>query len=132
MPTTLPIRHGTDDPARPYGPIGLIVSVMVILALTTLFCLILAGIGFGISSARVGWRETLDRFVDLDPSGGGNEAFREKLAVVVSLVLYAAMSTAILLVAWFRGRRHWRDLVAWKPWSPFHGAFWFWGLIGSC
>ena len=102
---------------RPYGPIGLVVSTTLILLATTLLCALVACAAFGIAALALGWREALDRFVDLDPSGG-DAAFVEREGVVVSLAIYAAFSACLLAAARLRGgAAHWRALVAWRAWT---------------
>lgn len=130
MPTTLPIKPDTRAEANsPYGLLGLVLSTVAILVLAGLFCVLAAALAFGAASAVVGWHSTLQHIVDLDTSGGTDAVFREKLAVAVSLVVYAALVAAILVMARWRGGDQWRALVAWAPWSPLRGALPFWGLI---
>lgn len=122
-------REAAERPApRPYGIIGLVVSSVAILAATVVFCLLAAAVVFGAACAILGWRHTVDYIIDLDPSGGVDLAFREKLAVLVSPVIYAALSLAVLLAARVRGGGRWRDLVAWKPWHPLRGARLVWAI----
>lgn len=108
--------------ARPYGIIGLALSIVAILATTAILCLLAAAVVFGLACAILGWRNTLDSLIDLDPSGGSDPVFREKLAVLASPIIYTALSAAVLLAARVRGGSYWRDLVAWKPWEPFRAA----------
>ncbi len=127
MPTDLPSRETPD--ARPYGPIGLALSLVAIGGLAAFLFLVMSAAIFGGATLLYGWEEALGRFVALDPSGGRDEAFLGKLTVVVSLMIYAATSAAVLIVARVRGGRSWRELVAWRPWSPWRGAWFFWGLV---
>ncbi len=127
QPISLPSNAATRE-APPYGAIGLILSLVVIGILAAVLSLVMAAAGFGVVALLHGWQEALDRFIALDPSGGRNEPFVAKLSIVVSLMLYAATSAAILIAARVRGGPGWRELIAWRSWSPVRGARFFWSL----
>ena len=114
---------------RSYGIFGLAFSLVAIALVAALLCLLMAAATFGVVAILRGTQGALDLFAALHPSGGRNESFLGKLTIVVSLMIYAAASAAILIVARIRAGSGWRDLVAWRPWSPLRGAGYFWGLI---
>ena len=114
--------------ARPYGLVGLVVSVVLILLATALICLAIVAAAFALSLAVLGWQQTLDRFIELDPSIA-DTSMREKVGIVGSLVVYGALAVAVLVAARIRGgAAGWREIVAWRRWNPRRGAAWVWGL----
>lgn len=129
MPTSLPSRDMPAPEAHPYGILGLVLSLAAIVLVASFLVLVTAAAAFGVLVLLHGLQDALEQVVALDPSGGRNEAFIGKLTVVVSLMIYAATSAAVLIVARVRGGRRWRDLVAWRPWTPLRGAGYFWGLV---
>ena len=132
----------TDPPsastiARPYGPIGLVISTIAILLATALLLALVAGLTLAIAVASLGWQDVAHRFVALDLTGGhatsqatGKNGILEHLGIVLSLALYAAFSLSVLGAARLRaGVRGWRALVAWRRWHPFRGSALVWGLL---
>ncbi len=115
--------------AKPYGPVGLIISTVLILAATGVLCALVAGAALAIASLALGWREAFSHLTQL-ASGERDAAVLEKLGVVVSLIIYAAFSTCILAAArWRGGALAWRALVAWRAWRPIKGAGFVWILL---
>jgi len=49
---------------------------------------------------------------------------------IVSIILYIASILAILTLARWKGRRFWRDLVAWQPWAILKAGRTYW-IIGG-
>ena len=114
--------------ARPYGLVGLVVSLVLIVVGAAIVCLVVAAAAFALSLAVIGWQQTLDRLLELDPSSA-NTALREKIGIVGSLLAYGALCIAVLVAARIRGgATGWRAIVAWQPWNPRRGAAWVWGL----
>ncbi len=129
MPTSLPQRDPIAPKAQPYGIAGLLLSLAAIGVIATVLCLVAIAAAFGVIVLLHGLQDALDKVVALDPSSGRNAAFVGKLTVVVSLVIYAAVSAAVLMAARFRGGPLWRDLIAWRPWHPVRGARAFWTIV---
>ena len=107
---------------RPYGLLGLVVGSALILVGALLVFAILAGAALVAYTGAVGWQTIADRTAYLDSSE------QAKLGILGSLLAYAALSLSVLVAARIRGGQHWRDVVAWLPWSPLRGAAWVWGL----
>jgi membrane protease YdiL (CAAX protease family) len=115
---------------RPYGPIGLIVSLFVIVLLFALFLVILVGLGAAAYAATHGlaalvalWRDFSGSVVSGDLQGWTLPVF------ALSLPVYAALLAAILALAVWRGGRQWRVLIGWAPWSPRRAGLVFWLLV---
>ena len=117
--------------ARPYGLLGLILSLVAILALTMAFALLEVALGIaglaalrGLSSALETVRSALDV-----TTAGGRTAPRggEHLDVVVGCGTYVALILAIVAVAAIRGGRDWAGLLALRSWRPRR----HWLLIGG-
>jgi membrane protease YdiL (CAAX protease family) len=51
--------------------------------------------------------------------------------LAASLLIYFALSLAILTLARIRGGKAWRSLIAWKPWSIWRAKRSYW-IIGGC
>ena len=123
--------------ARPYGPIGLVISTTAILLATALLLALAAGLTLAIAVASVGWQDVAHRFATLDLTGGqatsqatGKNGVLEHFGIVLSLALYAAFSLSVLGAARLRGgARGWWALVAWQRWNPFQGSALVWGLL---
>ena len=114
-----------DAPAaRPYGIVGLIVSIPLVLAATVIISVATV---VAPSLVAFGWQGAIDQFVDI-ASSDSDPIFREKAGILVSLIAYAALSAVILGAARIRGKAEWREIVAWRPWHPLRGAAWTWGL----
>ncbi len=126
------------SPARPYGPIGLTLSTLLVLVATAILCAVAAGLAFAAASAILGWDEAR-RVTALGLTGGGlgrggtgkgGNGALEGAGIVLSLALYAAFSLSILGTArWRGGARGWRSLVAWRPWHPLRGSRLVWTLL---
>ena len=108
----------SDDSARPYGVLGLVVSLIVIQCLAAVFALLAGGLAFAVLILRHGSDEAF-RIVWhwLDAAGTGSST-AERLNVVVGIATYVVESLAILVVARFRGGPDWSGLVAWRDWRP--------------
>lgn len=114
-----------DTPtARPYGVIGLILSLAIILALTIAIALVEVVLGVaGLAAAR-GLPAALDMVRDaLNAATSGAAAasggrVAEQLDVIVGIGAYVAMILAVIAAARFRGGKDWMALVAWRDWQP--------------
>lgn len=100
--------------APPYGVVGLCLSVVaaIILAL----CLMGVGAGltyFAVVGLRGGSaaRMAVDGALAALQTGGEFSAAR----LALGLIFYVAALVALVLIALWRGGRHWRELIAWRP-----------------
>lgn len=64
-------------------------------------------------------------------SAAADDTQLARAGVVVSLVVYAALSAAVMAAARFRGDRCWRDLLGWHPWHPFRAERLFWVVAAA-
>ena len=110
----------------PYGPVGLVVGTIAIGALTILLCGLVAGIVFGLATARLGFQGSLQAVAALRPAAGADDAFLIRIGILVSLIVYAALVFAIIILARVRAGAQWREIVALHAWHPFRGARLFW------
>ena len=115
---------------RPYGPLGLIVSLVVIglLALTYFLCAgavaaLIDALAQGPAHVLAIWRASFA----LARSGGLQSS--TSLTFVVGLLIYLATLAAVLTLAVWRGGRDWRGLIAWKTWSPLRAGKAYWALV---
>lgn len=107
-----------DSRAKPYGWIGLPISLAAIFAMGTLLCaliLLLVVLGF---AAGLGWHEVLVRLTNAREALKGDPKAAELAGLVFGILFYLTTAAAVLLAARFRGGLQWRDLVAWNAWSP--------------
>jgi uncharacterized protein len=115
-----------DDSARPYGLIGLAVSIVLILAAAALLCVLCAGAAFVTSLLVVGREHTAELLMDVQAAVRTDGVFAQRLSVALSLVMYVALTLAILGAARLRGKDHWAHLVAWRTWRPLSGSRLVW------
>ncbi len=111
---------------RPYGLVGLVLSLVAVLAVAGLLCASAGLAAYIVAGLTLGWHAALSRLIDLKDAARSETEFQQRLQIVVSLVLYAAFIASVLIAARFRGGRQWRELVAWRPWRPWRGARRFW------
>jgi uncharacterized protein len=114
------------DGARPYGLIGLAVSIVLILLAAAMLCVLCAGATFVASLLVVGRERTAELLMDLQAAVRTDGLVAQRLSVALSLVMYVALTLAILGAARFRGKAHWALLVAWTPWKPLRGSHVVW------
>ena len=115
----------------PYGLVGLTISTIAILVVTLLLVALLAALVFAGAGLVIGWHAAVNRFTDLRTAAGSQEAFLERIGVVVSLVVYAALIGVILGAARWRGRGGWRNLIGWQPWTPLKASRLFWSVVAA-
>ena len=116
MPTLSKDAGGTPA-ARPYGLPGLFLSTLAILALTTAILLCIALAGFGAWAARDGVQAAMRQAADLVHGLDADQDAADRINIVAGIVAYVALVGAVLIVARFRSRSGWADLVAWRPWD---------------
>ncbi|MGD0633154.1 MAG: CPBP family intramembrane glutamic endopeptidase [Beijerinckiaceae bacterium] len=104
-------------PARPYGWIGLPLSLGLIVILGTGFGGLALGLVFLTGAAILGWDEAGNHVVNLYEAMKGDPQTAEFVALILGIVIYAAIALAVFAAARFRGGANWRDLIAWHPWT---------------
>ena len=132
MPSSPSAAADPSLAARPYGLLGLLVSLLVIAALAIVLLIVamlLVLLGLialhGLSGAT-----TLLNTMLAEAKLGGSAA--ERLNVVLGIILYVAPALAILAVARFRGGHDWSALLAWRDWEPRLHWKLFAGLFAVC
>jgi membrane protease YdiL (CAAX protease family) len=103
--------------AKPYGWIGLPLSLIAILALGVAPYVVVAGLGYGLAVVLLGKAAGTDRAVSLFQAMMGDPHVAEFIALCFSILLYLTVAAAVLAVARMRAGARWRDLVAWHAWS---------------
>ena len=120
---------GPPVAARPYGLLGLILSLLAILALTLVFALVAAVLAFAGLAALHGPQGALDLVKTIleSPKLAGRAS--EGFDVLLGIGAYLAQIAAVFAVARFRGGRDWSALVAWRDWQPRRHWKLFGGLL---
>jgi uncharacterized protein len=117
---------------RPYGPIGLLVSLVAILVLAVVYFLVAVGAAILIDAGAQGFAHVAQvggDFVSAVRSGELEPWFLPIFAA--GAPLYLALLGAVVTVAAWRGGHDWRSLVAWLPWSPRKAGKGYWGLVAG-
>lgn len=104
-------------PVRPYGPVGLLVSTLVILFMAALALVVLAGLVFGVTVAIHGWAGALRLVADTKDVLGASDDAADRVNIVAGGIAYVVTTLCVLAVARFRGGAGWADLVGWRPWD---------------
>ena len=112
--------------ARPYGWIGLPLSLAGILVLGIALAAVVAGVAFGIGAVALGWHEAVKRASGLVQAMRGDPQASELVALCLSVLLYAAVAVVVFAFARLRGGRQWRDLIGWHPWNASRRRWSFW------
>ena len=114
---------------RPLGLIGLTLSLVAIVGLTgALFVapFAAAALGDAIFDKGAGVRAAVG-VIRAALAGEGSGWLLP--AFLAGCWFYAAMAGAVLTLARLRGGAHWRDLVAWRAWSPLRAGSSWWILL---
>ena len=106
---------------RPYGLVGLLVSTLIIVLTASVILILIAGAGFAVLTASAGWKNAVQRVVDLLPTSDVSGDAVDRLNIIVGITAYVVMTCSILIVARFRGGSKWADLVAWNSWNMMDG-----------
>ncbi len=107
-----------DTPrARPYGWIGLPVSLLGILAGGLVLCGLILGTAFLLAMLVVGRQAAVLRVAGLRDAMLGDAGAAEFLLLCLSVLLYGAIAVAVSAAARIRGGQAWHDLVGWHHWS---------------
>ena len=117
-PSPLPVE------AKPYGPLGLVLSTVAILVAMLALVIVVALAAFGIAVALYGMHTVLDLLTNR------TKAFEEPFGLIASTVVYAALIASVLVAARVRGGARWRDIVGWHPWRPWKDSLFVWVLYG--
>ena len=120
MPTLSSNADGAPA-SGPYRLPGLVISTVVILALTALILLLVALASFGVWVAREGVQPALQQAQGLVHALEADQEAADRIGIVGGIAAYAAITLAIVGVARFRGRGGWTDLVGWRPWDMGRG-----------
>lgn len=117
--------------AKPYGLLGLCLSLLAILFITTLYAALAGSLALLADGLAFGWTPPLDRVRQLEADSAGNPALALHLGLGISLAVYLALSLAVLTLARLRGRGAWRQLVGWQPWPVLKSRRAFWFIAGA-
>lgn len=109
---------------RPYGPLGLLLSILGVFAMSVLLLALAAGLFALVEGAVYGWAEVKATFLHL--AGGGSTDQVAMAALLAGSAAYLAAAFAVLLMARLRAGAAWRDLLGW---APFQTGRAFWGLL---
>jgi membrane protease YdiL (CAAX protease family) len=104
-------------PARPYGWIGLPLSLGLIVILGAGLGGLALGLVFSAGAAILGWHEAAVRAVNLIQAMKGDPQTAEFIALILGILIYSTTALAVFAAAKFRGGANWRDLIAWRPWN---------------
>ena len=129
--TDLDLRADDFMRARPYGWIGLPLSLLAIVTSGVMACVLVFGIAFGVEVGVAGWHDATTRVSSLVQALKGDPHAGEFVALCVSALLYFAVALAVFAFARWRGGTHWRDLVAWHPWEARHRSRLFWAIVAG-
>jgi membrane protease YdiL (CAAX protease family) len=124
---------------KPYGLFGLCVSLIVLLVFATAYALVTGLVVHGFVS---GSTHIIELFGQLaaDLKTGDFSGFLVLLVnaslmslpfLTASLVVYFALSLAVLTAASFRGGNAWRSLIGWHSWAPWRAKRSYWIIAGS-
>lgn len=108
----------TSLDARPYGVLGLILSLVAILVLTVVFALIATAAALGLLAASQGVPAALALVKGALKGGTAAGHHGQHLDVVLGILTYIALILAVIAMAAIRAGRGWRALLAWRSWRP--------------
>jgi membrane protease YdiL (CAAX protease family) len=114
---------GPGDGTPPYGLVGLCLSLVAIVGIATALAAAGCATAALVEIVERGWsgfRSEVSTFV-----AERDEASTQLALVLASLLAYAAVTAAVLIMARWRAGAAWRSLIAWRPWRPDRT---FWGL----
>jgi len=111
-----PESMSPESEAKPYGLLGLCLSLVAILGLAVLIFLAMVFMVLAVDAAIFGFRHPfalLHRLVS--GTSSLSTALETRLMLGAGILLYIDVIAAIVAVARWRGGTTWRDLVAWRP-----------------
>jgi membrane protease YdiL (CAAX protease family) len=120
-----------DSEAKPYGLLGLCLSLLAILGLAVLIFLVMIFMALVVDAAVFGFRHP---FTMLQRLAAGtlslSPELESRLTLGAGIVLYIDVIGAVLALARWRGGAAWRDLVAWRPLALSLRSGRLWRVIG--
>lgn len=131
--------------ARPYGWIGLLLSLVALIVLGFLLFIAAIMLAWAVQIPFEGWQQMSGRLADAYQAAKQGELTQTFLLLIIgsgkhigasldnslTCLLQLNLAASVFLLARFRGRARWRDLIAWRPWSwRQHGRL-FWLLLVS-
>ncbi len=119
------------DSAKPYGLLGLCLSLVAILVITIVYAAVAAGLAWLADGLAFGWTPPLDRLRQLEADSAGNPALALHIGLGLSLAVYLALSLTVLTLARLRGGGAWRQLIGWRPWALWKTSRTFWLIAGA-
>ena len=102
--------------AKPYGWIGLPVSLVAILIVGFALCATILAVAFLLGVLVLGRSEAVLRVTSLRSAAVGDPAAAEFLLLGLSVLLYGAVALAVSAAARLRGGHSWQALVGWHRW----------------
>ncbi len=119
---------------KPYGLVGLLISLIAILLLTLVYGAIAGVFVYG---CVFGWPHLTGLVSQL---GAGDDTFLRRVMddlghslafpLTLSLIAYVAICLSVLTLARLRGGAQWRQLIGWLPWSPLKTRRATWVIAG--
>ncbi|HTJ03466.1 MAG TPA: CPBP family intramembrane glutamic endopeptidase [Methylovirgula sp.] len=105
---------GVSQAGRPFGILGLCLSLIGLAVLALIGTLVICGLILAVVATVMGWQhfgEVLRQALNNNAS----EAFEMRGLLAAVLAFYVAVAGAVLIAAKWRGGAKWRDLVGWLP-----------------
>jgi CAAX protease family protein len=133
-PTQDPVAAGAIadlDRARPYGLLGLCLSLVAILLVALVYTAFAGGLGILAHGLVFGWAHPLDLVRQLETDSASDPAVALHVSLGVSLAAYLALGLAVLTLARFRGGSAWRQLIGWQPWSILKAGRTYWLIAAA-
>ena len=114
----IPVAAEAAPAPRPYGVLGLVVSAIVILALTIMLALMSVG-AVALADILINGREHFAAAITAagDALASGDRARIVTPAMAIGVIIYLSAVIAMLAVARLRGGRSWRRLLALERFS---------------
>jgi membrane protease YdiL (CAAX protease family) len=117
--------------AVPYGPLGLVLSLVCGIVLTAIYAAVFVGALALAYAALFGWSDMLAAARTLQASGAGRNPSVVVVGYAAGIALYLAMAAASLSLARFRGGAEWRGLVAWQVERQWWRDRRYWALVAA-
>lgn len=102
-----------NQTARPFGVLGLCLSLIGLAALAVIGTLLVSVAVVAVVATAMGWQHFAD--IARQSLDGGDDTFEMRCLLGVGLAFYLAVAGAILIAAKWRGGARWRDLIGWLP-----------------
>jgi uncharacterized protein len=116
--------------AEPFGVAVLCLSIIGIFILGIVIASLAGLAATLIDAALFGWKPTFERIDQIQHVLFNEQShLGQRALVVLSIVIYGAITVAILAFAHWRGGQAWRDLIAWR--TPIIPATdrWLWVIV---